>query len=124
MLTLIVGGAFSGKYGRLIELGYAPGDIGAGFEYDAVYKLNDVIRKLTADGAQPLPYILEQLERLERLGRPRRRGIACDEVGGGIVPLCQAERDYREAVGRACCLIAKKADTVERMVCGIPQKLK
>jgi len=118
MLTLIVGGAFSGKYARLLELGFAPGDIGEGFEYAAVYKLNGIIRKLMADGAEPLPYIQDCLE------RSQCAVIACDEAGGGIVPVSRFENDYREAVGRACCLIARRADIVERMVCGISQKLK
>ena len=118
MLTLIVGGAFSGKYARLTELGYAPADIGEGFEYAAVYKLNDIIRKLMIGGAEPLSYIQDCLD------HSQCSAIACDEVGGGIVPTSRFEDDYREAVGRACRLIAGRADAVERMVCGIPQRLK
>ena len=50
--------------------------------------------------------------------------LVCDEVGNGIVPMEKAERDYRECVGRVLCVLAGEADTVERVHCGIPQKIK
>lgn len=50
--------------------------------------------------------------------------LICDEVGGGIVPVEKAERDYRECVGRVLCELAKEADTVERVHCGIGQTIK
>ena len=50
--------------------------------------------------------------------------LVCDEVGGGIVPIEKAERDYRECVGRVLCALAKEADTVERVHCGIGQTIK
>lgn len=50
--------------------------------------------------------------------------FVCDEVGNGIVPMEKAERDYRECVGRVLCVLAGEADTVERVHCGIPQKIK
>ncbi len=48
----------------------------------------------------------------------------CDEVGGGIVPMEKSERDYRECVGRVLCVLAKEADRVERVHCGVPQIIK
>lgn len=50
--------------------------------------------------------------------------VVCDEVGSGVVPLLKEERAYREAVGRALCLIAGASNTVTRVVCGIPVKIK
>lgn len=44
--------------------------------------------------------------------------LICDEVGMGIVPVDAFERRYREEVGRCCCMLAKKAGRVERIVCG------
>ena len=46
------------------------------------------------------------------------------EIGGGIVPMDQAEREQREAAGRLGCLLAQRADTVIRVCCGLPQLLK
>ena len=48
----------------------------------------------------------------------------CDEIGNGIVPMDALERDYRERTGRLQIRIAKKAERVERIVCGISQRLK
>ena len=48
----------------------------------------------------------------------------CDEIGNGIVPMDQKEREYRERVGRLLITLAKEAKTVERIVCGIGQKIK
>ena len=49
--------------------------------------------------------------------------IICDEVGNGVVPLSKEERDYREHVGRIICSLAQEASTVERVICGIAQRL-
>lgn len=50
--------------------------------------------------------------------------IISDEVGSGVVPVDKFEREYREAVGRVHCYLAKKAEEVVRVVCGIGQTLK
>lgn len=50
--------------------------------------------------------------------------IISDEVGNGIVPLNRDEREYREVLGRALIEIAKKADRVERIVCGLGERIK
>ena len=47
------------------------------------------------------------------------RVIISDEIGYGIVPVDAFERAYREAVGRASCILAGKADKVVRIVSGI-----
>ncbi len=49
--------------------------------------------------------------------------VAC-EMGGGVVPVDPEERRTREAAGRLACLLAQRADTVVRLVCGLPQILK
>ena len=50
--------------------------------------------------------------------------LICDEVGGGIVPVDKEERAYRECVGRVLCELAKEAESVERVYCGIGQTIK
>ncbi len=63
---------------------------------------------------------LEQLA--EELSQ--KQVVIATEVGGGIVPATAEERAAREAAGRLSCLLAKKADTVIRVFCGIPTVLK
>ena len=50
--------------------------------------------------------------------------LTADEVGCGVVPMEAFERQYREITGRILCGIAKKADTVYRVMAGIPVKIK
>lgn len=50
--------------------------------------------------------------------------IICDEIGNGIVPTDSFERKYRECVGRILVRLAKRAEEVERIICGIGQKIK
>ncbi|WP_342759173.1 bifunctional adenosylcobinamide kinase/adenosylcobinamide-phosphate guanylyltransferase [Kineothrix sedimenti] len=50
--------------------------------------------------------------------------IISNEVGCGIVPMEEEQRQYRERLGRCLCDIAKKADRVERIICGLGQRIK
>lgn len=50
--------------------------------------------------------------------------IISDEIGNGIVPVDAFEREYREQTGRILIGLAKRADRVERVICGIKQKIK
>lgn len=50
--------------------------------------------------------------------------IICDEIGNGIVPMEAFEREYRERTGRMLIELARKAEEVERVICGIGQKIK
>lgn len=50
--------------------------------------------------------------------------IICDEIGNGIVPMDAFERVYRERTGRILISLAAEADEVERIICGVPQKIK
>ena len=50
--------------------------------------------------------------------------IISDEVGNGIVPMEQEERAYRERLGRILIELAARAERVERVICGIGQRIK
>ena len=50
--------------------------------------------------------------------------IVANEVGAGVVPVLAQERAFREAVGRALCVIAQEAEQVMRVVCGIGVRIK
>lgn len=50
--------------------------------------------------------------------------IISDEVGNGIVPDNSFEREYRERLGRLLVVLADRAKEVERVICGIGQKIK
>ena len=50
--------------------------------------------------------------------------VIATEVGGGVVPVDNRERAAREAAGRLSCLLARRADRVVRVFCGLPMVLK
>lgn len=50
--------------------------------------------------------------------------VICDEVGCGVVPLERKDRERREAIGRLCCQLAREAQAVYRLQCGLAMRLK
>lgn len=76
------------------------------------------IRKLMKNGedvaAQTMEYIRKHPDCI----------IISDEIGSGIVPVDSFEREYRETVGRTLTMIAEQADRVERVICGLGQRIK
>lgn len=50
--------------------------------------------------------------------------VIASEIGAGVVPADPDERTAREKAGRLACILAERADTVIRVCCGLPQKLK
>ena len=50
--------------------------------------------------------------------------ISANEVGAGVVPMAAEDRRFREAVGRALCVIAQESESVTRCVCGIGVRIK
>ena len=50
--------------------------------------------------------------------------LISDEIGNGIVPMDAFEREYREQTGRILIELAKEAEEVIRVICGIGQKIK
>jgi predicted ATP-dependent serine protease len=45
-------------------------------------------------------------------------------LGGGVVPADPLLRAWRDEVGRLCQRLAAQSEMVERLCCGIPQRLK
>lgn len=112
-MILVVGGACSGKRAFVEDaLGYAPQDCSACAEDSApvAVDVQDMVRERSKED---LLALLKD-----------KRVVVCDEVGCGIVPLDPGDRAWRERVSRLCCDLAVHADTVVRMVCGIPQVIK
>jgi adenosylcobinamide kinase/adenosylcobinamide-phosphate guanylyltransferase len=82
-----------------------------------VASYHTIIRRVIDAGGDPDAFT-------KRLIQAKPRVVIMDEVGYGIVPVDRAERDYREAAGRAGQLLAAKADHVYRVICGIAQCIK
>lgn len=66
------------------------------------------------------------LDAREVFARKSPRAICCiaDDISCGIVPLDPFERRWRESAGRLAAELAAQAETVTRIFCGLPLRLK
>ena len=112
-MILIIGGAGQGKLAYVLEK--------TGYTADQVARTPEEAR------ARPVFAGLEDWPELDEAGLLSANPeviLICDEVGCGVVPVDPAQRARREAVGRLCCRLAKRAARVERIFCGLPMVLK
>lgn len=83
--------------------------------------LHTIIRKELAQGTT----VLQLEQRLDMLMEAYPELILIsDEIGCGIVPMEKEERRIREETGRLLTRCAKYAERVERVICGIPCRIK
>lgn len=107
-MIFVTGPLFSGKREYIqTALHLSPEEFAARAVWD--------VERLAA-GASDLEELAEKLSAHEI--------VIASELGGGVVPIDPAERSAREAAGRLACLLARRANTVVRVVCGLPQILK
>lgn len=107
-MTFVTGPLFSGKREYIQNALHLSPEV---FAARAVWD----VERLAAN-APDLEKLAEQLSAHEI--------VIASEIGGGVVPADPEERAAREAAGRLACLLARRADTVVRVVCGLPQVLK
>lgn len=146
-MQLVIGGAYQGKKeyvkksyqieeSQIWQGGYPVAD----GKWLCVCGLHNIIkgmlRKFEADRNKTGDIVLPDAERMECYvnqiitylhGLTEQNPnliFICDEVGSGIVPMEKSEREYRECVGRVLCVLAKEADRVERVHCGIGRMIK
>lgn len=122
-MKLIIGGAYSGKtYFIKDKFKLSDDDFVSGenvsienvSKYRCIYDFHKFIEK-NPDSPEKIELLLNENEDII---------VELREVGLGIVPIDAFQRKFREAVGRSGCIIAKRADEVYRMVCGVPMKIK
>lgn len=106
-MVLIVGGINQGKYAFAKSL-----------SEDVAKDLHVEIRACMERGEDPWA-MAEQVQSSHSQGV-----ITLAELGCGLIPIDAFEREYRETVGRISCELAKKADAVYRVCCGIPTQIK
>ncbi len=117
MIVLVIGGRAQGKKDFIQDMfGIRNEEFDCGFGKNTVIlHLEKLIRK------QGREKVLQKLEERFAAGDCI---VSCDEVGMGIVPVEQKEREYRDDVGKVLCEIAKRADEVFRVFAGIGQRIK
>ena len=113
-MILVVGGLSSGKRDYVkSEYGYSDSEISSSLSenFPVLYDLQEHVCS-DADAERIFPALLN------------KRVVICTDIGCGIVPLDAVERQKREAVGRLCIRLAREAERVIRIQCGLPQILK
>lgn len=119
-MDLVIGGAYQGKLEYAKKTFHlSDDDIYTCTEDDDI----DVTRRC-------LYHVERYMLRCLRQGETRyfayRRDavILCDDIFCGVVPMDPETRAWREAAGRYLNGLSLRADTVTRLFCGLPQRLK
>jgi adenosyl cobinamide kinase/adenosyl cobinamide phosphate guanylyltransferase len=107
-MILVIGGLGAGKCAYVeAEYGYTGADMA-----DAALNDKPVLYNLQAMNAPPIEALL------------KKHVVICNEIGCGVVPVSAEEREKRETLGRLCVELAKHAERVVRVQCGIPVIIK
>ena len=109
-MKLYVGGAYQGQ--QELALQENP-------DAECFWDFHETIRKaVLQDGQEPRAFAKHFCKE-----HPNAIVVA-NEVGAGVVPMAAEDRAFREAVGRALCVIAQEAQQVTRCTCGIGVRIK
>lgn len=123
-MRLIIGGAYEGKVSFAAAKYHLPEEVFVDctvFNAEdfagcaGIYNLHLWIRSQLAKG-QSGEEIIAALS--EVAANHTDMIIVMDEIGCGIIPMERSERIWRETVGSVGCLLAERAESVERVVCG------
>jgi adenosyl cobinamide kinase/adenosyl cobinamide phosphate guanylyltransferase len=127
-MKLVIGGYAQGKLeyvkqrlqGKSVEIWEKtlPSPLERGKGIVVINHLNDWIRDRLLKGGCPEEEIFQFIRECPGCI------LISDEVGNGIIPLEKEEREYRERTGKILIALAKEAKEVERILCGISQKIK
>lgn len=126
-MRLIIGGEAQGKLDFAVEnYSIKTDEIANGEELD-IYETENFrcinsfhlfVKKLLENGKNPVDFTKEILKKNPDVI------IIMNEIGSGIIPIEKSERVWREYVGRVGCFLAERAETVDRIICGIVIRIK
>ena len=130
-MILVFGGAYQGK----LEYALDKFDIAAEDVYrcsrdgemdlskTVIYGLEEFVYWCTENGAEAKEVLAGRFTSDELQPYADKIFIACD-VSQGLVPMDATDRAFREMMGRTLLYLAKEADEVHRVFCGIGRRLK
>ena len=126
-MIIVTGGAYQGKleFAKGLSEKEEPltaegesSDRKALEQADIIAHFHLYIRRLMKEETEPE----EQVKKLIR--RNPHVILEINELGCGVVPMDAFDRSYREQVGRISCELAKQAEEVYLVNCGIGRRLK
>lgn len=122
-MKLIIGGAYQGKRAFAMEkLGipetqiFTCEDTHIDFSKPCIDRLEDYVLACVRAGIDPM----EQLKGQDL----SEKVIICMDIFCGVVPIDATMRLWRHTTGLVCQYLAKNADSVSRIYCGLEQRLK
>lgn len=127
-MILVIGGSYQGKttYAKsafsLLESDIINGENITETTDLKSYKCLDNFELFIKNSLQNKKDPLEETKKL--ISENKNLIIISAEVGSGIVPMEKEERDYREAIGKACQLLSSESEKVIRLFCGIAKQIK
>ena len=127
-MHLIIGGAFQGKgdyaketYGGTVydcRLPENKDKLALDLTYDIIDGLEAFTRLCAEESLEAADWLrAHEVELADKV-------ILCDDISQGLVPMDPLDRAWREMNGRTLLYLAGIAESVERLFCGIPQKIK
>lgn len=122
-MKLIIGGAYQGKRAFAMEkLGIPEEQIFTcegthiDFSKPCIDRLEDYVLACVRAGIDPLEQLKEQ--------DLSHKVIICMDIFCGVVPIDATMRLWRHTTGLVCQYLARNADSVHRIYCGLEQRLK
>ena len=125
-MQLIIGGAFQGK----TDWAKAQFSLEGGQIFECSEEADACLSALCVTHLERFALYclrqgLEPAEVLEQRAEAWKNSVLiCDDISCGVVPLEAETRAWREACGRMLNALSRRADTVTRIFCGLPQRLK
>ena len=125
-MILIFGGAYQGKLDYALKtFSIASDDVfhctidgELSLEKTVICGLEDFVYSCTVDGKEARDVLSSMEPQL------RDKILIADDISQGLVPMDATDRAYREMMGRTLIWLAREADSVFRVFCGLVQQLK
>ena len=125
-MILIFGGAYQGKLDYALKtFDITPDDVfhctrdgELSLEKTIICGLEDFVYSCTVDGIEARDVLSSMEPQL------RDKILIADDISQGLVPMDATDRAYREMMGRTLIWLAREADSVFRVFCGLGQQLK
>lgn len=126
-MRMVIGGAYQGKmeyvsmeYPDISWIDGAECGLEEVYQCEGIYHFEEYIKRMMKNCGK----VSESKKAAKRLvqGLIMRNPeivIVSREIGYGLVPVDEFERNYRETVGRICTRLASYSERVDRVVCGI-----
>ena len=129
-MIFVIGGEYQGKLNYVLNLkNLKEEDAVDGFcgserelrEKLIIYNFHLLIKKLLKE-EDNLDLVKKKINNI--IEKNPKVIIISNEIGYGVVPIDDFDRNYRELTGRISCEIAKEAREVHRVICGIGSIIK